>query len=65
MSDWLDVDDVVEVLEEVGVQVVVLAGEGVEVNHHIFLHRDVVHHMDEIEQGLHTQTQTDSVRIHV
>lgn len=44
---------------------VVFAGEGVEVHHHIFLHCDVVHHMDEVQQGLHTQTQTESGCIHV
>lgn len=64
MSDWLGVDDVVKVLEEVGVQVVVLPGQCVKVNHHIFLHCDVVHHMDEVQQGLHTQKQTKSECIH-
>lgn len=61
MSDWLGINNVVKVLEEVGVQVVVLAGQRVEVNHHIFLRCDVVHHMDEVQQGLHMQTHTKSV----
>lgn len=61
MSDWLGINDVVKVLEEVGVQVVVLAGQCVEVHHHIFLHCDVVHHMDEVQQGLHMQTHTQSL----
>lgn len=52
MSDWLDVNDVVEVLEEVGVQVVVLTGQCVEVNHHILLHCDMVHHVDKVQQSL-------------
>ena len=57
MSDWLGINDVVEVFEEVGVEVVVLARQRVEVNHHVLLHRDVVHHMDEVQQSLHTHTQ--------
>lgn len=61
MSDSLGVDDVVDVLEEVGVQVVVLAGQRVEVNHHVLLHCDVVHHVDEVQQRLHTQTHTKSL----
>lgn len=56
-SHWLGINDVVEVLEEVGVQMVVLASQRVEVNHDIFLHCDVVHHVDEVQQGLHVQTQ--------
>ena len=35
MSDSLGINNVVEVLEEFRVQVVVLAGQRVEVNHHI------------------------------
>lgn len=42
---------------------VVLAGQRVEVNHHIFLHCNVVHHVDEVQQGLRMQTQTKSVSI--
>lgn len=61
MSDWLGINDIVEVLEKVRVQVVVLSGQRVEVNHYIFLHCDVIHHMDEVQQGLHMQTQTQSV----
>lgn len=41
-------------------QVVVLAGQCVEVNHHILLHCYVVHHVDEVQQGLHMQTHTKS-----
>lgn len=52
MSDWLDVNDVVEFLQEVGVQMVMLSGQRVKVNHNILLHCDVVHYMDEVQQRL-------------
>lgn len=60
MSDWLGVDDVIEVFQEVGVQMVVLSGQRVEVNDHIFLNCDVIHHMDEIQKCLQTKTQYKS-----
>lgn len=40
---------------------VVLAGQRVEVNHHVFLDCDVVHDMDEVQEGLHMQTHTKSL----
>lgn len=51
-SDLLGVNDVVELFQEVGVQMVVLSGQCVKVNHNVLLHCDVIHYMDEVQQGL-------------
>lgn len=48
----LGVHNVIKLLEKVCVQVIVFTGERVEIHHHILLHRDMVHHVDEIQQSL-------------
>lgn len=48
----LDVNDVIQFLQEVGVQVIVITSERVEVYYDILLHCNMVHDMDEVQESL-------------
>lgn len=45
----LGVHDVIQLFEEVCVQVIVFTGERVKIHHHVLLHCDMVHYVDEIQ----------------
>lgn len=47
-----DVNSIVEFLQEVRVQVIVIAGKCVKTHQYIFFHSDVIHYLDKIQESL-------------